>query len=51
MLQVFYELARLVITFQGSVVFEWPAYCTGWHIPGIQAFFSMRNFQDVICHG
>jgi hypothetical protein len=51
MLEVFYELARLIITFRGSVSFEWPAYCTGWQISGIEAFFSTFNFEEAICHG
>ena len=39
LLGVFVDLARHIISSGGSVSFEWPAYCAGWQIPGLQEFF------------
>ena len=50
-LSVFIEPAKVVTNSGGSVSFEWPAYCVGWGIPGLQNFFDQNGFGQIICHG
>ena len=48
---MFIELATIVLDQGGTVSFEWPAYCTGWGVESLAAFFTTRGFGQVVCHG
>ena len=51
LLGIFVDLARHILNCGGSVSFEWPAYCVGWQIPGLQKFFDQNGFGQTLCHG
>ena len=50
LLGVFADLAKTIISSGGSVSFEWPAYCVGWQIPGLEDFFNKMGFSQISCH-
>ena len=44
LLKVFIKTAKKVIAAGGTVSFEWPAYCLGWQIPGLEDFFKQYGW-------
>ena len=44
-ISAFIEIAEIVIANGGSVSFEWPAYCAGWGVESLAAFFEQQGFN------